>query len=340
MTGVDRANGHKPAGISPLFHPALVDAPRPEQGKLNYNLNRALSAVVPLQARAPEDAFSASYLGTEREGNAVLISEDGLLLTIGYLINECDLITVGTKIGGVAEAHTIAYDYETGLGLIRTTADLGVTPLELGHSSTVRESDTLIVGAHGGKAQAIAAKISSVREFAGYWEYLISGAIFTEPPHPIWSGAALLDHDGKLVGIGSLFVQDAEEENADKRPGNMFVPVDLLKPIFEQLIEKGRTDHPPRPWLGIYTVETMGHLLITSVSERGPAVEAGVEPGDVVLAVNGEEVKDLPSLYRKLWGSGEAGVPVDLALLRDQRMIEVSVMTVDRARIMWRPQAH
>jgi S1-C subfamily serine protease len=215
-----------------------------------------------------------------------------------------------------------------------------VTPLELGHSSTVREGDTLTVGAHGGKAQAIAAKISSVREFAGYWEYLISGAIFTEPPHPIWSGAALLDHDGKLVGIGSLFVQDAEEENADKQPGNMFVPVDLLKPIFEQLIEKGRTDHPPRPWLGIYTVETMGHLLITSVSERGPAVEAGVEPGDVVLAVNGEEVKDLPSLYRKLWGSGEAGVPVDLALLRDQRMIEVSVMTVDRARIMRRPQAH
>ena len=264
MTGVDRANGHKPAGISPLFHPALADAPRPDPGKLNYDLNRALSAVVPLQARAPEDAFSASYLGTEREGNAVLISEDGLLLTIGYLINECDLITVGTKIGGVAEAHVIAYDYETGLGLIRTTEDLGVPPLELGHSSTVREGDTLTVGAHGGKAQAIAAKISSVREFAGYWEYLISGAIFTEPPHPIWSGAALLDHDGKLVGIGSLFVQDAEEENADKQPGNMFVPVDLLKPIFEQLIEKGRTDHPPRPWLGIYTVETMGHLLITS----------------------------------------------------------------------------
>ena len=340
MTGVDRANGHKPAGISPLFHPALADAPRPDPAKLNYNLNRTLSAVVPLQARAPENAFSASYLGTEREGNAVLISEDGLLLTIGYLINECDLITVGTRIGGVAEAHTIAYDYETGLGLIRTTADLGVTPMELGHSSVVRDGDTLTVGAHGGAAQAIAAKISSVREFAGYWEYLISGAIFTEPAHPIWSGAALIDHEGKLVGIGSLFVQDATEENADKQPGNMFVPVDLLKPIFETLIEKGRTDHPPRPWLGIYTVETMGHLLITSVSERGPAVKAGVVPGDVVLAVNGEEVKDLASLYRKLWGSGEAGVPVDLALLRDQKMIEVSVMTVDRARIMRRPSTH
>jgi S1-C subfamily serine protease len=315
MTGVDRANGHKPAGISPLFHPSLADAPRPDPGKLNYDLNRALSAVVPLQARAPEDSFSASYLGTEREGNAVLISEDGLLLTIGYLINECDLITVGTRI-------------------------VGVTPLELGHSSAVREGDTLTVGAHGGKAQAIAAEISSVREFAGYWEYLISGAIFTEPPHPIWSGAALLDHDGKLVGIGSLFVQDADEENADKQPGNMFVPVDLLKPIFEQLIEKGCTDHPPRPWLGIYTVETMGHLLITSVSERGPAVDAGVEPGDIVLAVNGEEVKDLPTLYRKLWGSGKAGVLVDLALLRDQRMIEVSVITVDRARNMRRPSTH
>ncbi|MEE2997513.1 MAG: S1C family serine protease [Pseudomonadota bacterium] len=340
MTGVERANGHKPAGISPLHHPALSNAPRPDPDKLGYDLNKALSAVVPLQARAPEDAFSASYLGTEREGNATLISEDGLLLTIGYLINECDLITVGTRIGGVAEAHIVAYDYETGFGLLRTYDELGVDPLELGYSSEVREGDTLTVGAHGGPAQAMAAKVSSVREFAGYWEYLISGAIFTEPPHPIWSGAALLDPEGKLVGIGSLFVQDSEDENADKQPGNMFVPVDLLKPIFETLIEKGQTAHPPRPWLGIYTVETMGHLLITSVSDRGPAVDAGVEPGDVLLAVNGQEVKSLAGLYREIWGSGEAGVPVDLALLRDQKMIEISVITVDRAKIMRRTASH
>ena len=135
-------------------------------------------------------------------------------------------------------------------------------------------------------------------------------------------------------------MQDAEEENSDKQPGNMFVPVDLLKPIFETLLENGQTKHPPRPWLGIYTVETMGHLLITSVSDRGPAAQAGVEPGDVVLAVNGEEVKDLPGLYREIWGSGEAGVPIDLALLRDQKMIEVSVVTVDRALIMQRRGTH
>ncbi len=334
MTGVDRANGHKPAAISSLFHPALAGAPRPDRSKLSYDLNRALSAVVPLQARCPETAFSASYLGTEREGNAVQISEDGLLLTIGYLINECDFITVGTRIGGVAEAKLIAYDYETGFGLLRAQSDLGVGHLELGSSAAVREGDVLTVGAHGGAAQAIAATVSSVREFAGYWEYLIPGAIFTEPPHPIWSGAALIGADGKLAGIGSLFVQDAETENADKQPGNMFVPVDILKPIFETLIEKGKTDHRPRPWLGIYTVETMGHLLITSVSERGPALKAGIEPGDVVLAVNGEELRGLASLYRKLWGSGDAGVPVDLTVLRDQKVIEVSVMTVDRAHVM------
>lgn len=340
MTGVERANGHKPAGISSLFHPALAGAPRPDPEMLSYDLNTALSAVVPLQARAPEDAFSASYLGTEREGNAVLISDDGLLLTIGYLINECDLVTVGTRIGGVAEAHIVAYDYETGFGLIRTMDDLGVPHIELGSSAAIREGDILTVGAHGGAAQALAASVSSVREFAGYWEYLIPDAIFTEPPHPIWSGAALIGNDGKLAGIGSLFVQDAEEENADKQPGNMFVPIDLLKPIYDTLIEKGRTEHPPRPWLGIYTVETMGHLLITSISDRGPAAKAGVEPGDVVLAVNGEDVKGLAALYRKLWGSGEAGVPVDLTLLRDQKVIEVSIVTVDRKKVMRSPSAH
>jgi len=340
MSGIERANGHKPAGISSLFNPALADAPRPDPASLQYDLDQALSSVLPLQARAPEDSFSASYLGTEREGNAVLISDDGLLLTIGYLINECDIITVGTRIGGVAQAHTIAYDYETGFGLMRTTDELGVPPIELGHSANVKQGEILTVGAHGGAAQAIAVEISSVREFAGYWEYLISGAIFTEPPHPTWSGAALIDNEGKLVGIGSLFVQDAEEQNADKQPGNMFVPVDLLKPIFETLLEKGRTEHPARPWLGIYTVETMGHLLVTSVSQRGPAADAGVLPGDVVLAINGQDVNNLSELYREIWGSGEAGVPVDLAILRDQKMIEISVVTVDRARIMRRPASH
>lgn len=340
MSGVERANGHKPSGMSSLFHPALADAPRPDPAALSYDLNKALASVVPLQARAPETAFSASYLGTEREGNAVLISEDGLLLTIGYLINECDLITVGTRIGGVVEAHVLAYDYETGFGLLRAAGSLDLPHLELGSSAAVREGDTLTVGAHGGAAQAIAAKVSSVREFAGYWEYLISGAIFTEPPHPIWSGAALIGHDGKLAGIGSLFVQDAEQENADRQPGNMFVPVDLLKPIFETLMSKGRTEHPPRPWLGIYTVETMGHLLITSISDRGPASAAGVEPGDVVLAVNGDEVRDLAGLYRFLWASGEAGVPVDLTLMRDQKVIEISVVTVDRSKVMRSPSTH
>lgn len=340
MSGVDRANGHKPAGISSLFHPALAGAPRPDPEALSYDLHKTLASVVPLQARAPESAFSASYLGTEREGNAVLISDDGLLLTVGYLINECDLVTVGTRIGGVAEAHIVAYDYETGFGLIRANSDLGLPHIELGTAAAIKEEDVLTVGAHGGAAQAIAATVSAVREFAGYWEYLISGAIFTQPPHPIWSGAALIGEDGRLAGIGSLFVQDAEDENADKQPGNMFVPVDLLKPIFETLLEKGQTEHPPRPWLGIYTVETMGHLLITSISDRGPAGKAGVEPGDVVLAVNGDEVRDLPSLYRRLWGSGEAGVPVDLTLLRDQKVIEISVVSVDRGKIMRSRSSH
>ena len=339
MTGVERANGHKPARMSSLFHPALANSPRPDPKNLSYDLNSALSAVVPLQARAPEDAFSASYLGIEREGNAVLISNDGLLLTIGYLINECDLITVGTRIGGVAEAHTVAYDYETGFGLIKTTTDIGVPHLEFGNSSEVNEGDIVTIGAHGGAAQALAATVTSVREFAGYWEYLIPSAIFTEPPHPIWSGAALIDAEGRLAGIGSLYVQDAEEDS-DKRPGNMFVPIDILRPIFQTLLEKGCTDHPPRPWLGIYTVETMGHLLITSTSERGPAAKAGVEPGDVVLAVNGEDVSKLADLYRLVWASGAAGVPIDLTLLRERQVIEISVITIDRATIMRSPSMH
>ncbi len=339
MTGIEEANGHKPSGLAHVFDPAFASAPKPDPALLDFDLDAALRAIVALQSRAPDDAFSSSYLGTEREGNGVVIGDDGLVVTIGYLIAEADEILLGTEDGNLVPAQGVAYDYETGFGLVRAGGDLGARPLTLGSAENVAEGGEAIVAARGGTSQAILAQIASKREFAGYWEYMLDEAIFTTPPHSRWSGAGLLDASGALVGVGSLFVQDARP-GGDSSPGNMFIPIDLLKKVIDDLLTHGKSPAPPRPWLGIYSMEALGRVLITSIADDGPAELAGVEAGDVVMGVNGREVSGLADMYRKVWASGRAGVTVELGLLRDSDVLTIAVETGDRAARMKLPRSH
>ncbi len=339
MTGIEEANGPKPRGLAHVFDPAFAAAPKPDPARLEFDLDARLRSVVALQSRAPEDAFSSSYLGTEREGNGVIIGDDGLVVTIGYLIAEADEILLGTEDGSVVPAQGVAYDYQTGFGLVRAAGDLGAVALALGSAEDVAEGGEAIVAARGGTGQAILAEIASKREFAGYWEYMLDEAIFTTPPHPRWSGAALLDGSGALVGVGSLFVQDARPDQSSS-PGNMFIPIDLLKTVIDDLLAYGKSPAPPRPWLGVYSMEALGRVLVTSVAGDGPAEKAGVEPGDVIVAVNGREVSGLADLYRKVWATGQAGVTVELGLLRDSDVLTIAVETGDRSERMKLPRSH
>jgi S1-C subfamily serine protease len=339
MSEIKRANGHKPVGLSIALDPAFAAAPRPDPKTLPFDLDAATAAVVSLHSRAPDDAFSSTYLGTEREGNGILIGADGLVLTIGYLISECDQIVLNLLGGTPVPAQVIAYDYETGFGLLRAAGKVASKPLELGSSASVAENDTLVVVARGGRQHAISAKVVSVREFAGYWEYLLDRAIFTMPPHPAWSGAALLDRDGRLAGVGYLYVQDAHTSPGPS-PGNMFLPIDAIKPTIDQLLTHGKRLGEPRPWLGLYSAEALGRVLVTSLSQRGPAQKAGIEPGDVIVGVNGEDVRGLADFYRRLWRQGPAGVAVRLKVLRELRTVEIEVKTVNRAELMKSPRAH
>lgn len=340
MTGIEHANGHRPDGLLEALNPGMMDVPRPDPDKLSFDLDAAVSSVVGLRAHAPEDAFSSSYLGTERQGSAVMIdAEEGLLITIGYLISEVESITLSAVGGTTAQAHAIAYDFPTGFGLIRSSSDLGVGALEFGNSADVRESDTAIVAPAGGRGAAIEALVVSKREFAGYWEYLLDYAIFTSPPHPHWSGGALLDSDGKLTGIGSLYVQDAAP-GGDALPGNMFVPIDFLKPILEDMRTLGQARRSPRPWLGMYTVEAKGRVFITSLTPNGPAEKAGIEPGDVILGIGDRSVATLAECYRRIWEAGESGVNVEVHIERDEDSMTFVVESTDRYSFMKQPRRH
>jgi S1-C subfamily serine protease len=298
----------------------------------NSEKENIFAAVVGVRANIPPDARTATILGTERLGSGVVIDSNGLILTIGYLILEAHNTTVIGPNKEESAAEIVAYDHDSGFGLIRATNPLKVSPLRLGNSSQVEEQDNVLVVASGGRQPIIGAQVASIREFTGGWEYLLENAIFTSPPHSFHSGAALLSQDGKLIGIGSLIVNETIPNSGI--PGNMFVPVDILKPVLADLLQRGRRSGPVRPWIGANTTEVANRLIVSRVSKGGPADKAGLAPGDFILGVNDSSVEGQADFYRKLWETGEAGTSVSLNVLSaGSEKLEISkieIKTADR----------
>lgn len=298
-------------------------------------LASALGAVVHIQATAAEGAPSAAFLGRQREGSGVVL-DDRTVLTIGYLIVETDEIMVNTRSGRRVPASVAGYDHQTGFGLVRTVLPLGITGVALGDSDTIAERQRVLTLGHG-EPDFTELTVVSRKPFAGSWEYLLERPLFTFPPVNNWSGSALLDESGRLVGIGSLVVNDAASERRGV-PGNLFVPVNLLKPILGDLLANGRRQNERQAWLGMSTEPVRGNLIITRIQEGGPAAVAGLNPGDVLLAVNGEQVADQVDFYRKLYRLGPAGTVVRLRLLQEGQVRERELRSIDRADFLAKPR--
>ena len=310
----------------------------PKQEDYSFDLEQALASVVSLQTRVPEDAMTASILGTERAGHGVLINDSGLILTIGYLVTEAETIWIVANNGQAAPAYVVGYDQETGFGLVQALQRLTIPFIKLGNSSALDVGESVVIAGHGGAENAVSACIIAKQEFAGYWEYLLDEAIFTTPPHPNWGGTAMIGKDGTLRGIGSLLVQETSSD--DSPGGNMIVPIDLLKPILQDMQTLGRANRLPRPWLGMMTTEVKGALVVVGVVEGGPAEKAGLKIGDLVLEVNSEPVNELASLFRYVWNLGEAGISVPLSVLRNGETMDVAIQSINRYDYLKAPNIH
>jgi S1-C subfamily serine protease len=307
---------------------AIPGSVQPKPEAYAFDLDRALSSVVSVRTEIPPDAFTAPVLGTERAGHGVVIHENGLVLTIGYLITEAETVWLVTNAGTAAAAHVVGYDQTTGFGLVQALGRLGVPALDLGSSRDVAVGSEVIIAGQGGRQQALSATVISKREFAGYWEYVLDEAILTAPPHPNWGGAACIGRDGRLEGIGSLLIQENDGERSVD--GNMIVPIDLLPPILDDLLRFGRVQTPPRPWLGMYSADGPEAVVVVGLAGGGPADQAGVHVGDVVLEVAGRPVGGLADTFRKVWALGAAGVDVPLTLMRDGTQLSLRLRSADR----------
>ncbi|WP_342151031.1 S1C family serine protease [Methylorubrum sp. SB2] len=313
-------------------------AQQPKAGDYTYDLERALTSVVSLSSRVPAEAFTAETLGTERAGNGVVIREDGLVLTIGYLVIEAESVWLTTHDGRFVPAHVVGYDAVTGFGLVQALGDLGLPALRLGSSATLRIGDRAVIAGAGGRGHSLAVELVGRQEFAGYWEYVLDEALFTAPSHPQWGGTALIGPGGDLLGIGSLQLQQGGQSGA--RAINMVVPIELLPPILADLETRGRADRRPRPWLGLYATETEDGVVVMGLTDTGPAEAADLRPGDVLAEVAGEPVADLAGFFRQVWALGEAGVRVPLTVNRDGRPLRLSLNSVDRERFLVGPKLH
>ena len=296
-------------------------------------IDTTLPSVVAVRAHIPDDAFTASGLGTLREGSGVVINEKGLVVTIGYLITEAEEVWLTTHDNRVLAGHALAYDQETGFGLVQALGDLDLPALELGDSNAARLGDPVVFA--DGAGRSVKAAIVGKQEFAGYWEYLLDEAIFIAPAHPSWGGAALLDADGRLIGIGSLRLQMMHGGNITDI--NMAVPIGLLPPILDDMLATGRANRPPRPWLGVFSAESNGEVVVMSVSKGSPAEQAGLQRGDIISDVRDAEVDSLADFYRKLWTVGEAGAEVPMRIVRDGREAWLRVKSADRNSFLKRP---
>lgn len=314
-------------------------APTPESARASsakLDPDQLFGAIVKVKTHSIPEARSAESLGTEREGSGVLIGRDGLVLTIGYLIVEADDVSVTDSKGHVLPARIVGYDHVSGFGLVRTLVPIDATPIPLGDSAKTSEREPVLI-ASAGAGGASFAWIVSKRPFTGSWEYRLDYALFTSPPATDWSGAALIDGEGKLLGIGSLIVREATDGDT-KLPGNVFVPIDLLKPILADLVREGHRAGPARPWLGVSTDELRGRLFVTRVSPEGPAERAGVAVGDIILGVGADPVHSQAEFYERVWATRRAGDDVPLKVLQGDAVRQINVPSMDRVQY-FRPQS-
>jgi S1-C subfamily serine protease len=316
----------------------ITPARQPKPEEYDFDLDRALAAIVGLRTIIPEDAFTADTLGTERGGHGVVI-RDGVVLTIGYLITEAEEIWISLADDRIVAGHPLAYDQATGFGLVQALGRLDVPPLPLGRSATAAPGSRVVMAGAGGRRHALAARIVAKQEFAGYWEYVLDEAIFSAPAHPYWGGAALIDAGGDLIGIGSLQV---EQRAAGGETGqlNMSVPIDLLTPMLDELLATGRSGRQAHAWLGLFATDLENKVFVVGVYAGAPADLAGLKPGDQILSVAGAPVSGLADLFRKVWALGPPGSLVPLLVSREGETVEARITSSERELFLRKPRMH
>ena len=293
-------------------------------------------SVVKIDSIIPPEARTAQSLGTVRGGNGVVI-DDKHILTIGYIVVEAETITISLPDGRKFPGELIGYDHTTGFGILRTIIQSNLTPLKIGDSDQLTKEDFLYVLPYLTEGRPSAVKMVSRRSFAGWWEYFLDKPIYTYPANSSFAGSALINEYGEVLGIGSLYVGDAAATGISS-PGNMFVPINDLKPILDDLIQNGRRTKDIKPYMGLTSSDNTGEVKITRVNDNGPAAKAGFSVNDTILAVNNEKINNIEDFYKVVWSFGGPGTKLQFDIERNQEKLNIELTTMDRNDFFVKPK--
>lgn len=294
-----------------------------------FDLEQKLESIVSITAHIPSNSYSADLLGTERKGHGIVIREDGLIVTIGYIITEAETVWINMDRATAVPGYIVANDYESGLGLVKPMMPVKLPKIDTGELKSLGINASVLIAGHGGSRNMIESRVIAKKEFAGRWEYVVDEGIYTSPVFPDWAGSALIGEDGKLYGVGCLLIQDVKSGELISG-NNLFVPVELITPAIDELCQYGGRLKPPRPWLGLLVQEEDGQLVVAGIFYKCPADKAGINPGDVITGLNGRPVTGLAEFFREVWKLGDAGVEVPLTVQRDNERLDIVVKSGDR----------
>jgi serine protease Do len=309
-----------------------------EQKKITSeeDVKRIYQSVVKIDSIVPADARTANSLGTIRGGNGIVI-DDKHILTIGYIVVEAETITITLPNGGVVPAELAGYDHTTGFGILKTILPSKLTPLQIGNSDKLNKEDLLYVLPYLTEGAPSAVKMVSRRSFTGWWEYFLDKPIYTHPMNTSFAGSALINEFGELLGIGSLYVSDAAAEGVPM-PGNLFVPINDLKPILNDLIVHGKRTADVKPYMGLTSNDDTGKVMVTRVNDDGPAAKAGFKENDIILRVNKINIQDTEKFYKIVWSQGGPGTLLDFEIERNNQIISLKLTTMDRNDFFVKPK--
>jgi serine protease Do len=309
-----------------------------EQKKITSeeDVRRIYQSVVKIDSIVPSDARTANSLGTIRGGNGIVI-DDKHILTIGYIVVEAETITITLPNGGVVPAELAGYDHTTGFGILKTILPSKLTPIQIGNSDKLNKEDLLYVLPYLTEGAPSAVKMVSRRSFTGWWEYFLDKPIYTHPMNTSFAGSALINEFGELLGIGSLYVSDAAAEGVPM-PGNLFVPINDLKPILNDLIVNSKRTTNVKPYMGLTSNDDTGKVMVTRVNDDGPAAKAGFKENDIILKVNKINIQDTEKFYKTVWSQGGPGTLLDFEIERNNQIISLKLTTMDRNDFFVKPK--
>lgn len=288
-----------------------------------FLLDKVLRSTVGVHSHIPSTHVSTAIgLGTDRRGTGTIVSRDGLILTVHYLLLGAQNVIVTLPGGEQLEAKIVGKDYSTGVGLLKIdSGDLPWVEVVPSEKCVVGQEAFTVSSLGGEKRCADCGIITYLGPFDAVWEFVLDKCVCVTASNIGMSGGPICNLKAQVVGISYL-------NFADLSRAILGVPSESFLTARDELVTHGRrTTAVPRAWLGVLSYTLREHVVIAGVMPGGPGEKAGLQQGDLVISVDDTDINDRRVLYEAL-GNHRPGEHINLKVLRNNRVYQLDIPAI------------